>query len=114
MMDYTLSQSQSLNGSALLKKQQHCLFLPGILYMWSAAFVKQKSKNKINNKYLITLKKKLNILEINMYAALASAILRGLRHEETKKNSCAYGIFSPWKQWVHQHAFLQGVFWMFS
>lgn len=30
-----------------------------------------------------------------MHATLASAILRGLGHEETKTNSCAYGTFSP-------------------
>lgn len=28
-----------------------------------------------------------------MYAALASARLKGLGHEETKTNSCAYDIF---------------------
>lgn len=33
-----------------------------------------------------------------MYAALANAILKGLRHEETKIDSCAYDIFSHWKQ----------------
>lgn len=30
-----------------------------------------------------------------MYATLASAILKGLGHEETKTNCCAYGIFFP-------------------
>lgn len=33
-----------------------------------------------------------------MYAALANAILKGLGHEETKTSSCAYDIFSYWKQ----------------